>query len=121
AGLAGCDGAPGPITSQFRLGYSSVALLVEHVRDEAAIRRIVESSFGQYQNLRQIRRLEQEVAEGRQALAEAGRYEAPCGDFARMGPYRALRAEVEARRRALGARRRPAGPLAPGEGGRGGP
>ncbi len=106
--LAVVDGAPEPIESQFRLGYGSVALLLETVRDEQAIRRIVESSFGQYQNLRQIRRLEQEVAEAGVALAEARRYEAPCGDFGRIGRYRALRAEVDARRRALGARARPA-------------
>ncbi|MGH7320004.1 MAG: DEAD/DEAH box helicase, partial [Candidatus Rokuibacteriota bacterium] len=98
--LAVIDGAPEPIESQFRLGYGSVALLLETVRDEQAIRRIVESSFGQYQNLREIRRLEQEVVEGAVALAEARRYEAPCGDFGRIGRYRALRAEVDARRRA---------------------
>jgi ATP-dependent RNA helicase HelY len=100
------DGAPEPIESQFRLGYGSVALLLETVRDPAAIRRIVESSFGQFQNLRQIRRLEAEVAESERALAEAERYEAPCGDFGRIGRYRALVADAEARRRALGARAR---------------
>lgn len=105
--LAVVDGAPEPVESQFRLGYGSVALLLETVRDEAMIRRIVESSFGQHQNLRQIRRLEQEVAEARDALAETERYEAPCGDFSRIGRYRALRAEVGAHRRALGARSRP--------------
>jgi ATP-dependent RNA helicase HelY len=101
------DGAPEPVESQFRLGYGSVALLIETVRDEAAIRRIVESSFGQHQSLRHIRRLEREVGEAEGALADARRYEAPCGDFSRMERYRALRAEVEARRRALGARARP--------------
>jgi ATP-dependent RNA helicase HelY len=101
------DGPPEPITSQFRLGYGSVALLLQTVRDEAAIRRIVESSFGQYQNLREIRRLEREVAEARAALAEAERYAAPCGDFGRIGRYRALRVEAETRRRQLGARARP--------------
>jgi superfamily II RNA helicase len=105
--LAVVDGPAEPIESQFRLGYGSVALLLETVRDEAAIRRIVESSFGQFQNLRQIRRLEAEVGEAQTALAEAERYAAPCGDFARIGRYRALRAEAEARRRALGARGRP--------------
>src|SRR5262249_42568796 len=106
--LAVVDGAPEPIRSQFRLGYGSVALLLETVRDEAAIRRIVESSFGQYQNLRQIRRLEREVAEAQAELEEAQRYAAPGGDFSRIGRYRALRAEAEARRRQLGARTRPA-------------
>ena len=77
--LSVVDGAPEPITSQFRLGFGSVALLVETVRDETAIRRVVESSFGQYQSLRQIRHLEREVADAQAALAEAERYDAPCG------------------------------------------
>jgi superfamily II RNA helicase len=106
--LSVVDGSPEPIVSQFRLGFGSVALLVENVRDEAAIRRVVESSFGQYQSLRQIRHLEREVAEAQAALAEAERYEAPCGEFDRIGRYRQLHAEVEARRRAAGARSRPA-------------
>ncbi len=106
--LAVVDGPPEPIESRFRLGYGSVGLLLETVRDESAIRRIVESSFGQFQNLREIRRLEREVAEATGALAEAERYAAPCGDFGRIGRYRALRAEADARRRALGARSRQA-------------
>lgn len=117
--LAVVDGPPEPIASQFRLGYGSVALLIGTVRDETAIRRIVESSFGQHQRLRGIRRLEEEAAAAGEALAEAERYAAPCGDFARIGRYRALRAEIEARRRALGARarqsrERPAADLEPG-------
>jgi ATP-dependent RNA helicase HelY len=106
--LSVVDGAPEPITSQFRLGFGSVALLVETVRDEAAIRRVVESSFGQYQSLRQIRHLEREVAEAQAALAQAERYRAPCGELDRIGRYRELRAEVDARRRAMGARSRTA-------------
>jgi superfamily II RNA helicase len=106
--LSVVDGSPEPITSQFRLGFGSVALLVETVRDEAAIRRVVESSFGQYQSLRRIRHLEREAAEAEAPLAEAERYEAPCGEFERIGRYRQLRAEVDARRRAAGARSRPA-------------
>jgi len=117
--LAVVDGPPEPIASQFRLGYGSVALLIGTVRDETAIRRIVESSFGQHQRLRGIRRLEEEAAAAGEALTEAERYAAPCGDFARIGRYRALRAEIEARRRALGARarqsrERPAADLEPG-------
>jgi superfamily II RNA helicase len=79
--LAVVDGAPEPIASQFRLGFGSVALLVGEVRDEAQIRRIVESSFGQYQSVRQIRHLEREAEEARGALAEAERYQAPCGEI----------------------------------------
>jgi superfamily II RNA helicase len=106
--LSVVDGAPEPIASQFRLGFGSVALLVETVREEGAIRRVIESSFGQYQSLRQIRHLEHEVAEAQGALSEVERYRAPCGEFDRIGRYRQLRAEVEARRRAMGARSRPA-------------
>jgi ATP-dependent RNA helicase HelY len=106
--LAVIDGSPEPIASQFRLGFGSVALLVQTVREEGAIRRVVESSFGQYQSLRQIRGLEQAVGEARAALAEAERYEAPCGDFGRIGRYRELRAQVDARRRGRGGRSRPA-------------
>jgi superfamily II RNA helicase len=102
------DGPPEPVQSQFRLSFGSVALLVEHVRVEAQIRRIVESSFGQYQSLRQIRSLEAEVMEARRTVADAETYRAPCGDLDRMRRYRALRGEAEARRRALRARRRPA-------------
>jgi hypothetical protein len=83
-------------------------LLEETVREEAAIRRVVESSFGQYQSLRHIRRLEREVEEAQAALTKAERYEAPCGEFERIGRYRQLRAEVDARRRAAGSRSRPA-------------
>ncbi len=105
--LAVVDGPAEPIESQFRLGYGSVALLLQTVRDEEAIRRIVESSFGQFQNLRQIKKLEAEVAETERALAEAEGYAAPCGELDRIGRYRALRAEADARRRELGMRARP--------------
>ena len=105
--LAVVDGDPEPIVSQFRLGFGSVALLLENVREEAAIRRVVESSFGQYQSLRDLRRLERERTDAGAALAEAERYAAPCGDFARIGRYRELRAAVDKERRARGARRRP--------------
>src|SRR5213079_2350819 len=46
------DGPPEPIESQFKLGYGSVALLLSTGNDLATIRRTVESSFGQYQNLK---------------------------------------------------------------------
>jgi superfamily II RNA helicase len=106
--LSVVDGSPEPVRSQFRLGFGSVCLLVGHVRDEAQIRRIVESSFGQYQSLRQIRHLERDAEQARSALAEAEEYRAPCGDLGRIGRYRALRAEADARRRAQGARGRAA-------------
>ena len=49
------DGQPEPIVSQFKLGYGSVALLLSTGNDLATIRRTVESSFGQYQNMKRIK------------------------------------------------------------------
>jgi len=97
-------GPPEPIESQFRLSYGSATLLMETYRDPAVIRRTVEASFGQYQNLKRIRALEGEVRGIEASLRAAETYEAPCGDFDRIGRYRALRAEWEAERRTLGRR-----------------
>jgi len=96
------DGPPEPVLSQFKLGYGSVALLLATGQDMATIRRTVESSFGQYQNLKKIRGLEAEVASLETALADGRRFEAPCGDFPRIGRYRAARAQVEQQRMARG-------------------
>src|SRR5881396_2049649 len=81
------DGPPEPVLSQFKLGYGSVALLLATGQDMATIRRTVESSFGQYQNLKKIRGLEAEVASLEMAAADGRRFEAPCGDFSRIGRY----------------------------------
>src|SRR5438105_9412891 len=96
------DGAPEPIESQFKLGYGSAALLLGTGAAPDVLRRRIESSFGQYQNLKRIRELEAAVQTLEAALAEVKRYAAPCGDFQRIGRYRRARAEAEARRRALG-------------------
>jgi superfamily II RNA helicase len=96
------DGPPEPILSQFKLGYGSVALLLATGQDMATIRRTVESSFGQYQNLKKIRGLEAEVASLEMAVADGRRFEAPCGDFTRIGRYRVARAQVEQQRMARG-------------------
>ncbi len=96
------DGPPEPILSQFKLGYGSVALLLATGQDMATIRRTVESSFGQYQNLKKIRGLEAEVASLEMAVADGRRFEAPCGDFSRIGRYRVARAQVEQQRMARG-------------------
>src|SRR6266568_4886419 len=79
------DGSPEPIESQFKLGYGSAALLLGTGAPPEALRRRIESSFGQYQNLKRIRELEAEVRTLEAALAEIKRYEAPCGDFQRIG------------------------------------
>ena len=96
------DGPPEPVLSQFKLGYGSVALLLATGQDMATIRRTVESSFGQYQNLKKIRGLEAEVTNLETALSDGRRFEAPCGDFPRIGRYRAARAQVEQQRMARG-------------------
>src|SRR5260370_26714624 len=75
------DGPPEPVLSQFKLGYGSVALLLATGQDMTTIRRTVESSFGQYQNLKKIRGLEAEVASLEMAVSDARRFEAPCRAF----------------------------------------
>jgi superfamily II RNA helicase len=96
------DGPPEPVLSQFKLGYGSVALLLATGQDMATIRRTVESSFGQYQNLKKIRGLEAEVASLEMAVEDGQRFAAPCGDFSRIGRYRVVRAQVEQQRMARG-------------------
>jgi len=96
------DGSPEPIESQFKLGYGSVALLIATGAPPEALRRRVEASFGQYQNLKRMREMEAEVQRLEAMAAEARAFAAPCGDFGRIGRYRKLREEVEARRRASG-------------------
>jgi superfamily II RNA helicase len=96
------DGSPEPIESRFKLGYGSAAALIATGAEPEVIRKRIESSFGQYQNLKRIREMEQDVRALEQALAEAQQYAAPCGDFSRIGRYRRARQEVEARRQATG-------------------
>ena len=96
------DGSPEPIESQFKLGYGSVALLLSTGASPEQLRRRIESSFGQYQNLKRIRDVEADVRALEAQLEELRRYPAPCGDFQRIGRYRRARQEVEARRHALG-------------------
>src|SRR5215470_10187196 len=96
------DGAPEPIESRFKLGYGSAALLLDTGAPPEVLRRRIESSFGQYQNLKRIRSAEADVGRLERALGEARAFEAPCGDFERIGRYRRARQEVEARRRTMG-------------------
>jgi len=96
------DGSPEPIESQFKLGYGSAALLLGTGAPPEVLRRRIESSFGQYQNLKRIRDMEAEVRGLENARARAREYAAPCGDFPRIGRYRRARQELESRRQAAG-------------------
>src|SRR6266542_2259229 len=96
------DGTPEPIESQFKLGYGSVALLLATGAAPDVLRKRIEASFGQYQNLKAIRQMETEVESLERSREQAGRYAAPCGDFERIGRYRRARHEVDVRRRASG-------------------
>jgi superfamily II RNA helicase len=96
------DGSPEPIESQFKLGYGSVALLIASGAPPDVLRRRVEASFGQYQNLKRIHDMENEVRGLAAALERARQYAAPCGEFERINRYRRSRQEIEARRQALG-------------------
>jgi superfamily II RNA helicase len=96
------DGSPEPIESQFKLGYGSVALLLSTGAAPEVLRRRIESSFGQYQNLKRIREVENDVQALERSVESLRGYAAPCGDFQRIGRYRRARNEIEVRRRALG-------------------
>jgi len=85
--------------------HSLAALLLSSGSSPEIIRRQVESSFGQYQNLKRICRVEDEARKLEASLAEARAYDAPCGDFSRIGRYRALRQEVAEHRRREGRER----------------
>ena len=91
-------GAPEPIQSQFRVGYSSAALLVDLYREPAAVRRVIESSFGQFQNRRQMVRLEAERAELLTRLAAADGIESPCCTLVDLLRYREQRSALETER-----------------------
>ena len=96
------DGSPEPIESRFKLGYGSAAAMIGTGAPPEVIRKRIESSFGQYQNLKRIREMESEVQALEQALVEGRQYAAPCGDFPRIGRYRRARHEVDARRQSTG-------------------
>ncbi|MBI2017315.1 MAG: hypothetical protein HYS77_17535, partial [Candidatus Rokubacteria bacterium] len=80
------DGAPEPIESQFKLGYGSVASLLATGAEPEALRRRVEASFGQYQNLTRVREVEADVQRPR----PRGGRRPPAGDGSR-GPARRAR------------------------------
>ena len=108
---------PEPIQSQFRVGYSSAALLVAQYRDPAAVRRVIESSFGQFQNRRRIAGLEAERTAVLTRLATAEGFDSPCCTLVDLLQYREQRAALEAERERV----RRLGLGGKGRGRRGGP
>jgi superfamily II RNA helicase len=96
---------------------------VDLYREPAAIRRIIESSFGQFQNRSRIRVLQAERAELLTRLAKAEGFSSPCCTITDLLAYRENRTALEAereriRRLGLGAkgggrRRRKRGPGLP--------
>jgi len=91
-------GTPEPIVSRFRVSYSSAALLVDLYREPAEVRRLIESSFGQFQNRAQMARLEAERSALLETLGAAEGLESPCCTLRDLLLYRERRAALEAER-----------------------
>jgi len=86
---------PEPIQSQFRIGYSSAALLVLTYENLDDIRRNVESSFGQFQNRKRIEVIERQIAELTGRLKATRRVDIPCCPVEELLAYQAKRQELE--------------------------
>jgi ATP-dependent RNA helicase HelY len=84
-------GRPEPIESQFRIGYSSAALLLRNYPEEDSIRKIVESSFGQFQNRKKMEELEEGIEEAEEKVQECRSFKPPCGDLQKILTYRQVR------------------------------
>ena len=95
------QGAPEPIESRFRIGYSSAALLIEAHREPDAIRKTIEKSFGQFQNRRKIEAIRMDQEGLIRRMAEAEGMASPCCDWATLIDYRERRAAVEQERERL--------------------
>jgi len=90
-----------PIESQFRIGYSSAALLLLTYRDPQDIRRNIESSFGQFQNRKRIQLIEEEISELRGRLERSHRVEIPCCSHEELLAYQDKRQELDRLREQL--------------------
>jgi ATP-dependent RNA helicase HelY len=84
-------GRPEPIESQFRIGYSSAALLLRSYPDEGSIRVIVESSFGQFQNRKKMEELKGGIEESEEKVNECRSFTPFCGDLQQILTYRQVR------------------------------
>ncbi|WP_424319143.1 DEAD/DEAH box helicase [Candidatus Methylomirabilis sp.] len=94
-------GDPEPIESQFRIGYSSAALLIALYREPEAIRKTIEKSFGQFQNRRKIETIRREQAGVIRRLADAEGIASPCCQVSTLIEYRERRAALEQERERL--------------------
>lgn len=101
-----------PIESRFRIGYSSATLLLLTYRDPHDIRRNIESSFGQFQNRKRIRAIEERLKGLREGLEEGRRVDLPCCTVEELFAYQEKRQEVEALRQELHQFRIAEGPVA---------
>ncbi len=90
-----------PIESQFRIGYSSAALLILTYHDPEDIRRNIESSFGQFQNRKRIQVIEEELSELRGKLEQSRRVEIPCCTLEELFAYQERRNELDILREEL--------------------
>lgn len=90
-----------PIESQFRIGYSSAALLILTHTDPEDIRRNIESSFGQFQNRKRIQAIERDLDELKGKLERSRRVDIPCCTLEELLAYQEKRHELEALRQEL--------------------
>ena len=88
-------GKPEPIASQFRIGYSSAALLLRNFPDDQLIRKIVESSLGQFQNRKRMEVLEEQIEQAEEQAKESRSFQPFCGDLQEILQYRQVRERGE--------------------------
>ncbi len=90
-----------PIESQFRIGYSSAALLMLTHTGPEDIRRNIESSFGQFQNRKRMQSIEQDLDVLKDKLERRRRVEIPCCTLEELLAYQEKRHELETLRQEL--------------------
>ncbi len=90
-----------PIESQFRIGYSSAALLLLTYSNPEDIRRNIESSFGQFQNRKRIQLIEENIGELMSRLERTHRVDIPCCTLDELFAYQTKLQELEALRQDL--------------------
>jgi len=84
-----------PIESQFRIGYSSAALLLRNYAEDQAIRKIIESSLGQYQNRKKIEILELDIEELGEKARGCRSFQPYCKEAETLQQYRQWREKEE--------------------------